>query len=493
MCVSKYNSLLTLEYMRSESENKYFDRKSVSIKPSDLANHISAFANAEGGTLVIGISDKKGKLEGINSAGDVKINELISAPKDCCMPMPRYKDEFVDITNDKGEADRLLLLHIEPSVDQVIRTTTNRTYLRIGDKSKEMLGDNLRNLEYAKGSRHFEDEANTQATIDDLDEELIAAYKEKIDATEVPTKQVLRARGFICRQGKKEYLTNAAVLLFSSNVMQFYTNCRVRFIRIDGNELQVGANYNVIKDKSFDLPILKLIDVVKDYINEQLRSFTKQDKRTGKFIESPEYPEFPWVEGIVNAVCHRDYAMSGIYIKVSMYDDRIEIESPGCLPNIVTVDNIRTTRFSRNPRIARVLTEFGWVRELNEGVKKIYSDMVEYGLDEPEYRNSANAVTLILKNNIAERGTNKTSFNPSNDVLSDVLNDGLNESDRTLLDLIMRAPSETQSWYSEEAGFSIAKVQRIMKKLQEQGIIYRQGAKKKGFWKVKVEGLADKM
>ena len=154
---------------------------------------------------------------------------------------------------------------------------------------------------------------------------------------------------------------------------------------------------------------------------------------------------------------------------------------------------IRTTRFYRNPRIARALTEFGWVLELNEGVKKIYSDMVEYGLDEPEYRNSANAVTLILKNNIAERGTNKTSFNPSNDVLSDVLNDGLNESDRTLLDLIMRAPSETQSWYSEEAGFSIAKVQRIMKKLQEQGIIYRQGAKKKGFWKVKVEGLADKM
>ena len=67
--------------------------------------------------------------------------------------------------------------------------------------------------------------------------------------------------------------------------------------------------------------------------------------------------------------------MTGSYIKVSMFDDRLEILSPGKLPSIVTIDNIRDTRFSRNPRIARVLTEFGWVRELNEGVKRIYEDM----------------------------------------------------------------------------------------------------------------------
>lgn len=83
--------------------------------------------------------------------------------------------------------DRLLLLHIEPSIEQVIRTSNDRTYLRIGDKSKEMLGENLRNLEYSKDSRHFEDELNQNAVLEDLDEELLEAYKKRIGADNVDT------------------------------------------------------------------------------------------------------------------------------------------------------------------------------------------------------------------------------------------------------------------------------------------------------------------
>lgn len=226
---SKINPLLTLEYMQTESENKYFDRKSGQIRIAELAQHISALANADGGTIVIGISDKKRTLEGINSCGDDKINEFINAPKDGCRPMPRYREEFIDITNESGKPDRLLLLHIEKSDNQVIRTSNDRTYLRIGDKSKEMLGENLRNLEYAKGARHYEDEINQNATMEDLDTELLAAYKEHIGAEELDIGQVLSARGFLQKQDGKEYLTNAAVLLFAKNVMQFYPQCRLRF------------------------------------------------------------------------------------------------------------------------------------------------------------------------------------------------------------------------------------------------------------------------
>lgn len=114
---SKINPLLTLKYMQTENENKYFDRKSAQIRVVDLAPHISAFANADGGTIVIDISNKKRILEGINFCGDKKINELINAPKDCCRPMPRYREELIDITNESGKPDRILLLHIEPSID----------------------------------------------------------------------------------------------------------------------------------------------------------------------------------------------------------------------------------------------------------------------------------------------------------------------------------------------------------------------------------------
>ena len=123
----------------------------------------------------------------------------------------------------------------------------------------------------------------------------------------------------------------------------------------------------------------------------------------GQFKTLPEYPEFAWFEGIVNAVTHRNYSIFGDYIRIMMFDDRLEIHSPGKLPNIVTVESIKHERFSRNPRIARTLTEFGWVREMNEGVKRIYSEMESYFLHEPKYTELGNKVVLTLENNIVSR------------------------------------------------------------------------------------------
>ncbi|MBQ1327974.1 MAG: putative DNA binding domain-containing protein [Eubacterium sp.] len=406
MIKSVINPMLTLEYMTTKKENKFFDRKSVKVKPSDIAPWIPAFANAEGGTLIIGISDKTMKVEGINSCDDEKLNLFLNLVKDYCRPMPAYKEEFLDVINYKGEKDRILLLHIFPSVDRVIYMTNDTVWLRIGDKTRELRGEDIKLLEYEKGSRHYEDEINEDAEIDDLDKELIEEYKSRIGAVGVDTAQILRGRGLMKRKNGKDYLTNAAILLFAENVAQFYPNCRVRFLRYMGTEEKVGTEMNVVKDKSFEEPILKLIGKAKEFIKDQLREFNALDPNTGRFSVIPEYPEFAWLEGIVNAVAHREYGMEGKYIKVAMFDDRLEIDSPGKLPNIVTVDNIRTTSFSRNPRIARVMTDFEHVRELNEGVKRIYSDMAEFFLDAPIYTEPGKqGVKLILKNNIMMRST----------------------------------------------------------------------------------------
>lgn len=115
---SAINSLLTFDYIKTEPENKYFERKSAQIRPSDLAPLISAFANADGGTIVIGISDSTKSFEGVNSCGEEKINDFINAPKDYCRPMPKYQEEFLEITNEQGKKDRLLLLHITSSTNK---------------------------------------------------------------------------------------------------------------------------------------------------------------------------------------------------------------------------------------------------------------------------------------------------------------------------------------------------------------------------------------
>jgi len=105
--------MLSLDYMLNEHENKYFDRKSAKIKPSVLAELVAAFANADGGTIVIGITDKSRKLEGINFIGEEALNNLITTPKDCCKPMAQFEYEFLNIKNKDGFQDRLLLLHIK--------------------------------------------------------------------------------------------------------------------------------------------------------------------------------------------------------------------------------------------------------------------------------------------------------------------------------------------------------------------------------------------
>jgi ATP-dependent DNA helicase RecG len=142
------NPILTLSFMLEERENKWFDRKSARIRVADIAPLISAFANADGGTIVIGIDEKSREIEGINSFSD-KINDFVSAPKDCCKPMPSFREEFIPVQNRKGEDDRLLLLHVDSYPDQVVRTSNDSTFLRIGDKTKELKGEDLRNLEYS--------------------------------------------------------------------------------------------------------------------------------------------------------------------------------------------------------------------------------------------------------------------------------------------------------------------------------------------------------
>lgn len=472
---SKINPLIDIEYIKTKPENKYFDIKSSKIKASDLAPHFSAFANAEGGIIAVGISDKTREIEGVKNLSHDKYNDIISSPKDCCSPMPNYKIEILSVRNKNGEVDEIILFHIEAETDRIIRTTNGTTYLRIGDRSKELKGEDLINLEYARNTRRYEDELNKEATLDDLDFELLKEYKEKISASELSDEQVLKARGFLKEKDNKKYLTNGAVLLFAENTMQFYPNCRVRFLRYDGNSMQVGERINIIKDINIECSLLKIIPKVKEIVSLQLRDFVTLNKENGRFMVIPEYPEFAWLEGIVNAVTHREYAFEGNYIMVTMYNDRLEITSPGKLPNIVTLENIKETRYSRNPRIARVLTEFGWVRELNEGVKRIYEDMKMFFLDAPQYSEPNNSVKLILKNNIIMRKLRQSD--KLENTIGEEIWSKLDMTDKKIILYIANRGKANRKELEEETGKSATTINKRIKKLIEDNIIVRVGDK----------------
>lgn len=379
-------------------ENQYFDRKSARKDDKEIAKHISAFANSAGGKLVIGIEDD-GEVMGFKRDGARDIENFERAALTTCTPTPIVRKDRIHVVNSSGEDDLILVLDIEASTSHsVARSSDDEVFLRQNDRSVRLKREQILALEYDKGQRVFEDELVEDSSLDDVDHEVLDRYKE-ILRTDAPDEQVLRSRRFM-RDGR---LTVAGALLFAQDPSVMMPQARVRVLRYDGVKMETGERLNITKERFFCGPLPKVIQGTYELISSMLREFQFLGP-DGKFQTVPEYPEFAWFEGLVNAVTHRDYSFRGDYIRVSMFDDRLEIVSPGALPNIVTLDNMRTTRYSRNPRIARTLVEFGWVRELNEGVKRIYTEMQDSLLNDPVYTEpSGTKVQLTLENNIVAR------------------------------------------------------------------------------------------
>ncbi|MFB3108018.1 MAG: ATP-binding protein, partial [Candidatus Binatia bacterium] len=119
------------------------------------------------------------------------------------------------------------------------------------------------------------------------------------------------------------------------------------------------------------------------------------------FRERLEYPTFAWQEALVNAVAHRDYTLTGASIEVWMFDDRIEVRSPGLLPSPVTLEQLRLHKrvhFSRNPLLVRTLGDLGYLQEMGEGVPRIFQEMEHYGLRPPELSTEGFFFTVTLRN-----------------------------------------------------------------------------------------------
>ena len=150
-----------------------------------------------------------------------------------------------------------------------------------------------------------------------------------------------------------------------------------------------------------------------DFIKIQMKEKTCPG-HDGIFVTKEEYQEFVRTEMVVNAVAHRDYGIKGTDIQIKMFDDRLEVDSPGSFAGMVNKDNIRYTHFSRNPKIATFLKDYGYVKEYGEGVDRMCKELESIGLPAPVFNNSTfilktmvrSAIYKIRQNNALIRGEN---------------------------------------------------------------------------------------
>ena len=395
--ISAINSMVTKTYLEQKQENQYFERKGIGekdIKPTKIAEELIGMLNADGGILAFGVSNS-GELQDLNSfEGDLdKYRSLIF---DFIEPSPNIMLEELVI-----DGMLLFLYHAEQETERVFcRKDNENVYLRVNDTNRLLNRAQVKTLEYDKQIRKFEEEHQVDFDFKDIDEPLLEGYKQKINYTG-GLKELLVKKYLATKKSNVFYLKKAGVLLFSIDPNKYISNASVRYIRYQGIAAKTGVEHNVIKDERFETNIPTLITQLKLFLKTSFKDYHFLDIDAGKFNKVPEYPEEAWLEAIVNALCHRSYNVQGNAVYIKHYDDRLELSNSGPLPAQVNVKNIKTERYARNPRIARVLEDMGYVRQLNEGVSRIFESMEKSMLSVPEYSVKNNNVYLTLRNKIS--------------------------------------------------------------------------------------------
>jgi ATP-dependent DNA helicase RecG len=442
-------------------EDQWFERKSSRIAPRDLANALIGFANADGGIAIVGISD--GEIEGTNGSLERR-NSQFQANIDFCVPPVRTKHRLVACVDSRGEANELLAIEVEPG-ESVHANQKDEVYLRVGDENRKLSFAQRRELLYDKGQASYES-GPSGAPLDSVDQELLEAYTRAVGAQD--SIRLLRARGLAI----DDELTIAGCLLFADSPQAFLPEAFVRVLRYEGRERGTGARQQLVEDVKLEGPIPRQLGEARAEV-DRLQPRRRALGENGVFEDMPLVPDDAWLEGIVNAAVHRSYSMVGDHIRVEIFDDRIEISSPGRFPGLVDLSRpLETTRFARNPRIARVCADLRLGQELGEGIRRMFEEMRLAGLSDPIYRQTSGSVELQLLAEPVDRR----------------LEERLPEHSRAIVRTLREAGRMSTGEVTEALGASRPVVKRTLDRLGEAGIVEWVGKSPKdprAYWQLK--------
>lgn len=444
-------------------EDQWFDRKGGKIKPDVLARHEVGLANAEGGYLVVGIDD--GRIVGVAAA---QANRLRQAAVAHCEPPVRVITSELECLDDEGRAVVLLVLEV-PVSEQVHTTADDGCYLRVGDSTRKLTFHQRQELLYDRGPAQYDARPARGLSLVDVDDALLEDFARRLGVS--GAERALLARNLLTRD---DALTVAADLLFGRRPQDLHPEAYVRVLRYRGTERGSGMRQQLEHDVVVDGPIVAQLERAMDEIRRVVP--TRRALGPGnRFRSEPLVPEAAWAEALVNAVVHRSYSLAGDHIRVEVFDDRVEVESPGRFPGLARLDDARRVRrFSRNPRIARVCADYDYGQELGEGIRRIFDEMRMAGLVDPLYRQTEQSVRLVL------------AAMP----VSAELASGLPERSREVLELLRSAGAASTGDITASLGLARPNVLRRLAALQEAGLIERVGRAPKdprAYWRLRVE------
>ncbi len=399
--------IINLDILLEGGEGQYTEFKSLhdftnpaNPKPrnlreiaKDVATCLAAFANADGGTLILGVEDDA-KVSGMPFDKD-RIETIFKIARDSWKNTVPHRCDTIE-----HSGHTVIAIEVESQLD-VFSLTDGRTPYRNKDQTAWLEAYQVEALKKAKSNTLFERMIVQDADFSDLDAELMGRFRESVGAQpSFSDEQILIEQDLAIRDRTKIRLTLAACLLFGKPPMlRFHERCGINFRRFEGTKALTGSRSNEIQDVSLEEPLPRLIEKTFELLKNQIKVSRKL--RDLFFEERPEYPTFAWQEAIVNAVAHRNYSFRGSDIEIRMFDDRLEIKSIGLPQEPVKIEDLqqgKSVHASRNPRIMRTLKYLGYVRERGEGLPRMFEEMEDSNLPTPELRAEGEFFAVTLKN-----------------------------------------------------------------------------------------------
>lgn len=448
-------------------EDHRIERKSARYSARPLGDYFSMWANTapDGGLIVIGI-ENDGELTGCGSLTKDQLDNLQRCGDIYC-PDARYACKSIPIQNSKGQADQLLILRVLYREDRVVETITKKAFFRRGSTKRELDEGEKRELQLSKGQIEIESEIANVAFPEDFNLALVDQFAANVReqrnlSFDHTREEILQLR----RLGKIKngvFQANlACALLFSSDPQLVVPGCKIKFVRFDGTIEKTGKDYNATKTIWIEGSVPLLIQEAEEILASQLREFMRLGD-DGKFVSTPEYPKDAWYEAIVNACVHRSYNLKSMHITIKMFDDRLEVESPGGFLPLVTPKNIYEMHVPRNPHLMDAMFYLKFVLCAHEGTRRIRDAMKSVGLPAPVFQettSTSSGVKITLKNDVEHR----REFVDSDvyDVLGDDISQDLTDHERRFVNHIAEYGTINVSEAMRLAGLRWQRAKKIL-------------------------------
>lgn len=457
-----------MDIMNLIGEATEYDKKLAleERKPKSWCKSVSAFANTLGGALIFGLSNEDEIVGVVNPSSDAeKISEII---KNRLNPIPEFKLRFHKTEDEKV----LIILDIFKGEETPYYYSADgdlEAYVRVGNESVKATPTELKRL-VLRGKNTSYDSQNSTYRIEDFAYSQLRARYKKWTGNSFDEKDLV-SFGIVNEDG---CLTNAGALLVDDSPIRW---SRLFCTRWNGLN-KSGGTVDALDDAEYTGSVISLIENGEAFIKRNAKKMWK--KTPNSRIEMPEYVERSYHEALVNALAHRDYLVNGSEVHIDIYDDRMEIYSPGGMPDgslIQERDPLSVPSTRRNPVLADVFNRLGYMERKGSGFEKIisgYEFQVNYSEEKkPSFRSDRYQFTVIMPN---------LNYGVENIDISDV------NSDVNLWSQIKEAinenPKVTQRELVGKLGVSFRQIQQNMAEMVSTGEILRIGSKRSGHWEV---------